>query len=462
MITRMLMIGCVILMGGAIGLAQEADAPQAGTSLTVYNQDFAVVKEVRRMTLAAGRSEVRFADVASGIDPTSVQFASLSDPGGTSVVEQNYEFDLVNAGKLLQKYVDHPIAVVLRDGTLAEGTLMSWDGGQLVLATDRGIEMVPRGENVRDIRFASLPAGLLLKPTLLWHVQAVRAGEHLVKVAYQTRGMTWRVDYTAIADADGKTLDLAGWVTATNNSGATYTDAQLKLMAGDVHIVREPVGRPRSAARPEDRSGGRLNKGAGFEEKSFAEYHLYTLGRRTTLKDRQTKQIELLVVERIPVTRKYVYRGGRNVDVVLEFKNDKTLREGLGVPLPKGPIRVYQTDADRQQEFVGRDEIDHTPKDEEVKIRIGTAFEIVGERTQLNQRRPSPRTAIQDWRVRLRNHKNEPVRVEVVETLQGRWNWRITAKSQDYRKKDFRTIAFDVDVPANAEHVVTYTVHYDW
>jgi len=297
-----------------------------------------------------------------------------------------------------------------------------------------------------------------------------------VKVAYRANNVTWRVDYRAVAAADEKTLDLAGWVTITNHTGTTFADAGLKLMAGDVNVVEEQPRRPglSGAGRALERQKG---AGEGFQEKSFAEYHLYTLGRPTTLANAQTKQIELIAVERIPVTKRYLLRsppgapyaqpapGGQpqQVAVILEFKNSKEIREGLGIPLPKGPFRVYLLGADGQSELVGRDEIDHTPKDEPVRIRIGYAFDLAAQRTQTaNRARAGEQWTEQDWKITLRSHKDQPVSIVVEEPLVGHWNWEILAKSQDYRKKDFRTLEFTADLPPNTEKTITYTVRYTW
>lgn len=463
--------------------------PTDGVGLTVYNQDFAIVRERRTMPLAAGRSEVKFKDVAATIVADTVHFLSLRPAGDATVIEQNYEFDLVSANKLLDKYVDKDIGLITRDGSLIEGKLMSFDDGQLVLAvkspqegseigsagsrshTGSGtspqtrIEMVPRGKNVRDIRFSALPGGLLTQPTLVWLVNAKQAGEHLVEVSYRANGVNWRVDYRALADADGKMLDLAGWVTIDNRSGRTYEDARLKLMAGEVHVVKKQEDRLRGRyALGFDVAAAGRPEAPAFEEKAFAEYHLYELSRPATIKDQQVKQIELINIEQIPVTRKYQYRGdGDNVHVILEFKNAKETREGLGIPLPKGPIRVHQMDADKQNEFIGMDSIEHTPKNEDIKIRIGTAFDIKGERGQTNLKKPGERVEDQDWQIRLRNHKDQPVKVEVLERLEaGNRNWEIREASHEWKKKDFQTITFEVDVPANGEVAITYSVEYTW
>jgi hypothetical protein len=405
-----------------------------------------------------------------------VQFSSLAPAGDALVLEQNYEFDLLSADRLLEKYIDKKIGVITRDGGLIEGTLLSADPAQLVLAGDHGIDLVPRGKNVKDIRFASLPSGLLTRPTLVWKVRSGQSGEHLVKVAYRAEAINWRVDYRAVAAADEKTLDLAGWVTINNQSGTAYTDAGLKLMAGDVHVVQPSGSKLLELSMPPDsREKSERPDGPAFEEKSFAEYHLYTLGRTTTLANAQTKQIELINVNGIPVAKRYVFRtpaamlaaqpsaGGGQVEVVLEFKNSKQTRNGLGIPLPKGPFRVYQIDADRQTEFVGQDEIDHTPKDEPVRIRTGYAFDLTAERRQTaNRARAGEQWTEQDWKITLRNHKDQSATIVVEEPLIGHYNWEILEKSQEYRKKDFRTIEFTADLPPNSEKTITYTVRYTW
>ncbi len=451
---------CLLLSLTCAALAQDEVDLGPGVSLTVYNQNFALVKERRLMDLEAGASVVKFPEVAATIVPESVQFSSLR-PVGAKVLEQNYEFDLVSASKLLHKYIDREISIVGRDGSLTDGTLLSSDNAQVVLSNDEGIHMIPRVNNIKDIRFSSLPEGLLTRPTLVWKVKAAKRGEHLVKVAYRANSINWRVDYRAVAAADEKTMDLAGWVTINNQTGTTFEDAGLKLMAGDLHLVEEER-RIVEVRRNEVHGKG---AGRGFAEKSFAEYHLYTLGRRTTLANAQTKQIELINVAAVPVTKRYLYRPnfGNRVGVILQFKNSKETCKGLGVPLPKGPFRVYLADTDSQNEFVGSDTIDHTPKDEPVRIRIGYAFDLTAERVQTaNRRKAGVDWNERDWKVTLRNHKDQPLKIVVEEPLQGYLNWKILKQSHEYTKKDFRTLDFEVEVPANGETTVTYTVEYTW
>ena len=435
------------------------DAPQPGVGLTVYNQNFGIVRDTRRMELAAGRGTLTVRDIAETIVPESVQFFSLTDPEGTTVLEQNYEFDLVGASKLLEKYIDEQVRLVLDDGSTAAGNLMSFDAGQIVLDTGKGIAILPRGDNVKTIRFESLPEGLMTRPALVWTLEAQRGGEHLVRLAYRANNMTWRCDYRAVASADLETIDLGGWVTVTNKSGARFVDAKLKLMAGDLNIVEDKVTRELGRKmRTEGQAGG---AGGGFQEKAFAEYHLYTLGRPTTLGGKETKQIRLMTVEGIPVTKRYEYRGGRNVNVVLEFDNAEETAPGLGIPLPKGKVRLFTRDRDGEAEYLRETDIDHTPKKEPVKIPAGKAFGILGERTQVWQKQIARQVRDYRFRIRLRNHTDEAVTVKVFETMPS-LDWTIADKSHDFEKKDVRTAIFPIEVKAHAESVLTYTVRARW
>jgi hypothetical protein len=459
-------------MPAACADAAPAPAPEGkeGVSLTVYNQNFAVVREVRTLKVPEKVSEIRFRDVAKKIDPTSVHFKSLTDPGGTTVLEQNYEFDLVSADKLLDKYIDKPITVDTQDGKRYEGTLLSFDSGQLVLQGARDLVMVQRPDNIRNIEFSRLPEGLLTRPTLVWTVATGKPGDHLAQVTYQTGGMTWRADYSAIVADDEKTMDLAGWVTVTNQSGARYEAARLKLMAGDVRRIQPPQPRRQVAFAEAARKAG---AGAGVEEKAFFEYHLYTLERPTTLNENQVKQVELLAADAVPLKKTYVFEpmgryGHRRygepntykVNVFVEFTNDEASR--LGMPLPKGKVRVYKRDADTGDvEFIGEDEVDHTPKDEELKLYVGDAFDLVGERILTDQKQQQ-RWREESYRLVLRNHKDEAVTILCREHLTHHGTWQIKAKSQDFRKVDAHTIEFEVPVKADGKAEVTYTVHYSW
>ncbi|MGA2221391.1 MAG: DUF4139 domain-containing protein [Verrucomicrobiia bacterium] len=465
----------------AIAAAEAQGKPEEGVALTIYNQNFGVVRERRKVNVAEKLGTIRFTDVAAQIDGTSVSFKSLTDPDAT-VLEQNYEYDLVSADKLLQKYIDKPITVLTKDGSRYSGNLLSFDGNQLVIRQygDKGdLAMVQRGDNVKDIQFSALPEGLITKPTLVWKLATEKVGDQLVEVAYQTGGINWQSDYNAVLNADDTHLDLSGWVTVNNQSGATYKDAKLKLIAGDVRRVQPPQTMPMSGMA---RRGMVAGEG-GFEEKAFFEYHLYTLGRPTTVADNQTKQIELLKTAEVPVKKVFLYEGApqfrwygglvtdagygseggnKKVNVIIELKNSKD--NHMGMPLPKGKVRLYKRDpADASLEFIGEDQIDHTPKDETVRLHIGDAFDIVGERKRTDFHvDTASHVMIESFEIRVRNHKTEAAEVLVKEPLY-RWNnWEITQTSHKWTKYDASTIHFPVQVDKDGEQVITYTVRYTW
>ncbi len=453
-----------------------------GVALTIYNQDFGVVRERRKVNVEEKLGTIRFSDVAAQIDGTSVSFKSLTDPDAT-VLEQNYEYDLVSADKLLQKYIDKPLTVLTKDGSRYSGNLLSFDANQLVIhqSGDKAdLVMVQRGDNVKDIEFSALPDGLISKPTLVWKLETEKPGDQLIEVAYQTGGINWQSDYNTVLNGDDTKLDLSGWVTINNQSGATYKDAKLKLIAGDVRKVQ-----PQAVAMA-GFAGARAKAAideSGFAEKAFFEYHLYTLGRPATVADNQTKQIELLRTADVPVKKVFLYEGApqyrwygglitdagygseegnKKVNVIIELKNSK--ENHMGMALPKGKVRLYKRDpADNSLEFIGEDQIDHTPKDETVRLHIGDAFDIVGERKRTDFHVDvGGHVMIESFEIRVRNHKDVPVEVLVKEPLY-RWNnWEITQSSQKYDKYDSSTIHFHANVDKDAEQVITYTVRYTW
>jgi hypothetical protein len=445
---------------------------------------YAMVRQERDVKLESGRSILKFADVAALIDPTTVTFTSLTEPR-TRVLEQSYQFDLVSTQKLLLKYLDRPIVVEHRVGDRVEslsGTLLSSTDGLLLRSNDGAVQAV---RDYSSIRFPELPGGLDTKPTLVWDVASPRAGDQRSRVTYQTGGVTWWADYNLIfkegKDANSGVLDLSAWVSIINQSGAGYRDANLKLIAGDVHRVA-PEAQP-MMAKFALREAAEPAPAPGFKEQSFFEFHLYTLQRRTTLPNNSTKQIELFDQARqIPARKVLLYNGAgstyfyptpmtdrnfggqsnKKVDVYLEFHNDK--QYGLGVPLPAGRIRVSKLDAsDGSLEFIGEDRIDHTPKDEEVRVKLGSAFDVVGERKQTDFSVDNKAQWMEEqFEIKLRNHKEQPVHVLVKENLY-RWsNWKILSKTHEFVKEDARTISFPVDVPKDGETSVRYRVRYTW
>lgn len=436
--------------------------PASAMEVTVYNQDLGLIKDVRTLRLKAGLQDLSVVDVAARIDPTSVHFKSLTAPDAVSVLEQNFQYDLISTQKLLEKYLDKEIELEKNVGLegrkeRVKGTLLSVQGG-MVLKSDGKLLVNPGGSPI----LPELPEGLLTRPTLLWKLESSKGGSHETEISYMTGGMSWQSDYVAVANADDTKMDLNAWVTLNNNSGATYKDAKLKLVAGDVNRARQDryedklmAVRGASMAAKEDR---------GFQERGFFEYHLYALQRPTTLRDNEQKQIELASAANVPMKKLYIYegaRGSKKVSVMLEFKNTKA--DNLGMPLPKGRVRVYKKDTDGSLILAGEDNIDHTPKDEKVRVKMGEAFDVVGERKQTDTKLDTRGRRIQEsFEIKLRNHKDSDVVVTVVERFHGYLGWRLEAQSHKHEKKDSRTAEFSVPVKKGGETVVTYTVKYSW
>ena len=466
----------ILVALSVVALAEDSSS----VALTVYNDGDAIVRETRTIDVPAGVGEVRFEDVAATIDPTTVKFRSLTDPEGTAVIEQNYEYDLVSADKLLEKYLGQKVEVVTQDGATFTGMLMSFDQRQLVIQESGSVlRIIGRPDNVKNVTCIGLPEGLIIKPTLMWLLQSAAGGSQSVEVAYGAGGCGWRADYTAVLNDDDTALDLSGWVTLTNNSGKTYNDASLKLMAGEVH--RAPEAKMAGGRAGSMSLGLRMDESAAFQEKSFAEYHLYTLPRRTTIKDRQIKQIELLSAASVPVKKEYLfdplrdlspYWSGPMMDenfsvgdkgktqVFIIFKNDKA--SNLGMPLPAGRMRLFKMDGG-DMEFVGEDNIEHTPKDEKLEILMGNAFDIAGERTRTNfVSGRGARWMEESFEIKVRNHKDQPITVNAREHL-FRWvNWKLTSWNHDYEKLDAQTIQFPIALAPDQEKIITYTVRYEW
>jgi hypothetical protein len=408
---------------------------------------------VRSLELGTGRRTYRLTDVSAQIDPTSVHLVPQGG-GGLAVLEQNFQYDLVSADRVLDRYVDKELTVVGKDGKSTTGTLLSYDGGSLVLNRNPGIAIINRLE-VREIQFPELPGGLITKPTLVWMLDNAGSATREAQLSYLTAGLSWHAEYVAVVDENDKNLSWSGWVSLENTSGTSYPNARLKLVAGDVNrVTNQQPPMPRDMLY---KAGIANVEAQQFEEQGFFEYHLYSLTRPTTLADKETKQLSLFPTADVQAQKFYTYertRDPKKVRVTIEFKNAASA--GLGMPLPKGIVRVYKEDKSGAQEFVGEDRIDHTAKDETVRMTIGNAFDIVGEYRQVDQRRISDKEAETSHEIKLRNHKTEAVTVKVVEHAYG--DWRVTTSSPDFVKKDATTLEFTVTIPADGEKVVTYTL----
>ncbi|MGO9640966.1 MAG: DUF4139 domain-containing protein [Candidatus Acidiferrales bacterium] len=445
---------------------------QTDLAVTVYNQDLALVRDVRQINLLAGVSELRFMDIAASINPATVHFRSLTDPGKLNVLEQDYEYDLLDPAKLLQKYVGREVTLLR---PIQENGSTRWEEIRATLLADNngpvwkvGDEIVT-GMSADSYRFPALPENLYERPTLLWQLENHGAARQTVEASYLTTNLSWSADYVLTVGRDDSSADLDGWVTLVNNSGAAFNNARLQLVAGDVHRAAPP---PR--AQMEELTESRAVGGAApFAQESFSEYHLYTLGRRTSIQDKETKQISLLSASSIPVEKQYVVNGQSYyfrtaaqpgapikdaVQVYYKFQNSE--KSSLGMPLPAGTVRVYQADSHGGVLFVGEDNIDHTPKDESVRLHIGNAFDIVAERKQTDFQRISDRVFEMEYEITLRNHKDVPVTVEVNEPIGG--DWQMLNSTYKALKTAAFAAQFEVPVEKNGTSVLRYRVRVHW
>jgi len=442
---------------------------QAEVSLTVYNSDIALVRDVRNLNLTRGIGNLRFMDIAATINPATVHFRSLTEPQQVGVLEQNYEYDLLDPDKLLRKYVGRDVTLMRNrqeGGTTRQeevkATLLSYNTAPVWKI---GNEIVT-GIGADHIRFPELPETLYSRPTLIWTVQNDGLARHRVEASYLASRLAWNADYVLTVARDDKAADLNGWVTLTNNSGTAFKNAKLQLVAGDLNRVRQQLGKmmDRAEARP---AAARAQE--NMAEESFSDYHLYTMGRKTTINNSQTKQVSLLTGTDVPVVKRYVVEGQNYyyhnamhpgspikdlVQVYYEFKNEQ--KAGLGLPMPAGVLRVYQQDSKGGVQFVGEDRIAHTPKDETLNVKIGNAFDVICERKQTDFQKIAPNVYEFEYEITLRNHKATAIQVEVNEPVGG--TWRMITSSHQWTKTSAWAAQFKVPVVADQTAVLKYRV----
>jgi hypothetical protein len=465
-------LGFLLGLWPVAAVAQDVPKMQSGAdqrqevTITVYNQNFGLVREVRDVTLVRGAVNLEFRDVAAQIQPETVHIKALRG-GGLRVLEQNYQYDLLNPQKLLEKYVGRTVRVYRynsktgRDDVL-EAEVLSVNGGPILKIGDEITFNYPG-----RFAFPEIPDNLIAKPTLVWLLDSRETRQQL-EVSYLTNSLNWKADYVFVINEDDTLGDLTGWVTLTNQSGATYENARLKLVAGDVQRLtggmrrRMEMDALRSAQVAESQ----------FVEESFFEYHLYTLQRPTTLRQNEQKQVTLLEGEGVGIDKRlifygqqYWYRGSygqiqsnQKVGVYLDFLNSED--NNLGVPLPRGVVRVYKADSQGAQQFIGEDQIDHTPRDERVRIKMGEAFDVVGDRRQMEYRVISSCVSESAWEITLRNHKDDAAEVQIVEPVGG--DWEVLSSSHEWNKIDAFTFSYTVTVPARGETTVEYRVRVKW
>lgn len=443
----------------SLNLFSQTASERTKVDLTIYNQNLSLIREERTMSLKKGISTVVIPDIPATIDGTSLHFTSLTDANAVRVLEQNYQYDLVNQSKLLSKYLGKTIEFVrLNEETKKEftvsGKLLSNVDG-IVAEVNGKIEVNPSGR----IILPSLPEGLISKPQLQWMVENTKEGEHKTEISYLATNLSWICNYVALINNDDNKLDLTGWVTITNNSGTSFKNAGLKLVAGDINIVKKDFEiYPRYGAME------MMSKSMEpqFEQKELFEYKLYSLKRKADVNDNETKQLELTSGKNVDAKKVFIYDGATKpkVGVYVTFKNE--LKAGLGIALPKGKVRVYKKDDDGKEQFIGEDEIDHTPKDEEIKLNLGNAFDIVGERKQTDRKTFGERAAEETYEIKIRNHKKEDIEIQIHEHPGGYREWEISNSSDKWEKVDQNTIKFSVKVKKDGEKVVTYTIRYEW
>jgi len=441
----------------------------ADPALTIYNGGYAVVRETLPIDLKAGVNQVSFAGATAQVEPDSVILRDVAGKAEFQILEQSYRNDPVSQAMLLSlfegqtlEFVRHepnkPDLVipgkVVRSGFVPGGRFV-----EPIIEVDGKLQFLLPGQP----RFPSLGTDNILKPTLSWKLNSASAGKISAEVAYLSKGFTWEASYNLVATDQSDLLDVVGWVTMNNQSGMTFADAKLKLMAGDVHRVVDAGIQPFGGVTM---AGGARAMDAVVTEKSFDEFHLYTLGNPVTLRDKETKQVEFVRATGVKAERVYVYDGAYQggagkVQVYREFKNTEANK--LGLALPKGKVRFYSQDADRQLEFVGENEIDHTPKNELIRVLTGNSFDLVGEHRMTNESEDGAnRVVVQTFEIKVRNRKKEPAEIRVREHAHRSNTWTLTAQSQAHEKKDAHTFEFRVPLKPEEEKVITYTIRYTW
>jgi hypothetical protein len=471
---KLLLALAILVTGTTASRAQTTEqtttaSDRQSVNITVYNSNLGLVRETRRLTLPSGRIALRFADVTAQIKPETVHLASLLSPTALRILEQNYQYDLLNPGKLMDKFVGKQITLVMRryqnNSEIFEpvqATLLSNNAGQVWRING---QIVINPTNIVEMRFPDVPKNLVASPTLVWDIENREAGTHTLEASYLTNGMNWRADYVLIVNAEDTKGDLQGWVTLTNSSGATFEDARLQLVAGDVNRVSEE----RNYALAGAMAKRDVADESQFQEQGFFEYHMYTLQRPTTIRDNETKQVSLLEAAGFDVKKEFVLNGQRQyytgynnpgqpikekVGVFVQFRNAQ--QNKLGMPLPAGTIRLYKKDGIGNQQFIGEDKIDHTPKDEDVRVKVGDAFDIVAERKQTDYKVIARNVYEYGYEIKIRNHKDGPINVIVNEPIGG--DWEMISSTFEAKKTAAFAAQFTVPVAKDGEATLSYRV----
>jgi len=471
MLTRATVAGLVLAVSQAWATSNDETvstvSDQHSVAVTIYNDNLALIKDARRVSLVTGANQLAWREVSAQMRPETAQLRNLTKPGGFRLQEQNFDFDLLTPQKMLEKYIGREVSVIRSHPTTGVETRET----AIVLSTNNGVvlkfaDRIETGVPGR-LAFSGVPDTLRDKPTLVISLVNANTGPQNLELSYLTGGLSWRADYVAELNADDNRLDLNGWVTLTNQSGAAYPNAKLQLVAGDLNRVRDAQPLPRSTMTMAAKADT-----AEMQQESLFEYHLYTLQRPTTLKENQTKQVALMSAAQVPVKKEYLLAGANyyytgqhgdlgqkmKVGVFVEFNNKG---EGLGIPLPKGIIRLYKKDSQGNAQFVGEDRIDHTPKNETVRLKLGDAFDVTADRKQTDFKKLGGSSSTNyvfesAYEIVLKNAKPEAVTVTVREPMPGDWN--MVSESQAHTKAASGTAEWQVKVPAEGRATLTYRV----
>jgi hypothetical protein len=442
---------------------------QVDLSVTVYNSNIALVRDVRQVSLPGGAGVLHLSDIAATVNPASVHFRSLTEPSRLSVLEQNYQFDLLDPQRLLRKYIGREVKL-LRTRQQGGSSVQEEVTARLLAFNDApvwqiGNEIVT-GLSAEQYRFPEIPDNLHSRPTLVWQLDNTGQGRHRIETSYLAGNVNWNADYVLTVGRDDARADLDGWVTVRNTSGASYRSARLQLVAGELHREREELDDLR---KMQELAAADSVRASSFAREAFSEYHLYSLERRTTIAENETKQVSMLNGSGVPVRKHFVVNGQQfyyrnrqqpgapirdSVRVYYELRNDSA--SGLGEPMPAGVVRVYQADSKGGVQFAGEDRIGHTPKDENISLEIGTAFDVICDRKQTDFSRIADNLFEVAYEITLRNHKPTPITVRVNEPIAG--DWQVVSATHQARKTDAFAAQFEVPVASSGESVLRYRV----
>jgi hypothetical protein len=439
-----------------------ANQPIENTQVTIYNNNLGLIKQTRTLELERGISEVRIEEVAAMIEPTSVHIIFVKNKDKVEVLEQNFLYDLVNSSKVFEKYIGETISYRLESGEEVTGILLSFDGSRLIIQLpDSGIKIAST-KTILDYEFPSLPEGLILKPTLQWLLDSEAKGTNKAEISYLTRGMGWHAEYVLVLEENETDFALSSWVSLNNNSGATYENAKMKLVAGEIHRAPPPVRLGVVQYQVELDEG--MAKAKPFEERELFDYYLYDLQRPVTIKDKEIKQISLF--DEVSGKGRKIYTFSNNaysesdkpLEVSMKIVNSE--KNNMGFPLPAGIVRVFKKDIDETLQLIGEDRISHTSKNDTLNINIGKAFDVKGKRVIKNREKPSKTSEDITIEIIIHNRKDEEIEVEVNEFLSG--IWYIKNASHKFIKKSNSLLVFPLKIKPNETEKITYTFQRSW